>query len=286
MDLIALKTFKTVVEEGSMLLAAKKLHTVQSNITTRIKKLEESLATQLFFRDGKNIQVTPSGRSLLGYANQILQLEQQAISNVAAVGSSAGEIKLGAMEVFASFRLFEPLKQIRAAFPEVKFNIATETSSELVNKVLTHQLDAAFVGGTLNHAELNIKEVVIEELVLVKASEATNTSQHSMIVFKQGCAYRASALNWLTESGNQNIEIMELNTLDGILGCVALGLGMTIMPLSLITHSRHYSQLQYEKLPKHIAYIPTQLITHKKAPCFPVISALADEVYKAHSKNA
>ena len=78
MELISLKTFKTVAEHGGVLAASKLLHTVQSNITARIKRLEEELDTALFYRKGRKLELTPAGTTLLEYANKLIQLEQQA----------------------------------------------------------------------------------------------------------------------------------------------------------------------------------------------------------------
>ena len=64
MELIALKTFETVVEEGGILAASRKLNTVQSNVTSRIQRLEEELETKLFFRKGRGLKLAPSGKVL------------------------------------------------------------------------------------------------------------------------------------------------------------------------------------------------------------------------------
>ena len=53
MQLKSLRLFMAVAETGSFVAAAKRLHTVQSNVTTHIKKLEEELGVQLFHRAGR-----------------------------------------------------------------------------------------------------------------------------------------------------------------------------------------------------------------------------------------
>ena len=65
MDFAALQFFKAVVDEGGITAAAKRLHRVQSNVTTRIKQLEESLGTQLFVRDKRRLRLTPAGGSVI-----------------------------------------------------------------------------------------------------------------------------------------------------------------------------------------------------------------------------
>src|SRR5690349_2444009 len=74
MDLSDLLIFKTVAEEGGILRAARKLHRVQSNVTTRIKQLETSIGAELFFRERQRLVLSPRGEKLLTYADQLLRL--------------------------------------------------------------------------------------------------------------------------------------------------------------------------------------------------------------------
>ncbi|MCD4689529.1 MAG: LysR family transcriptional regulator, partial [Desulfuromonadaceae bacterium] len=78
MDLGALRIFLAVAEEGSISRAAERLHYVQSNVTTRIRRLEENLGTSLFIRTGRGMVLTSAGQNLLGYARQILRTVEQA----------------------------------------------------------------------------------------------------------------------------------------------------------------------------------------------------------------
>ena len=282
MELLTLKTFLAVVDEGGMQQAAVKLHTVQSNVTTRIKKLEQSLDTRLFYREGKTLTLTPPGRALLDYARQMLRLELQAVNVVVHAGNSLGDIRLGTMEAFASFKLPQVLGSVRDQYPNIRLQIETDTSAALVRQVLDHRLDAAFVGGTVNHPDLVAREVVREELVLVR-SAAVAEPQQALILFKQGCAYRASALSWAREQGYQDFALMQLNTLDGILGCVAIGLGITLMPRSLIANSVHSDKLSCQSLPAHIAGVPTQLVQHRNSPTLPLVDTLAAKVTRQFS---
>ena len=113
MELVALRTFQSVVEEGGILAASKKLNTVQSNVTGRISKMEEELGTELFLRKGRGLELAPSGRVLLDYARRMLQLEQQTTAAVRQVGESSGELRIGAMETFAALHLPTALKAVR-----------------------------------------------------------------------------------------------------------------------------------------------------------------------------
>src|SRR5580765_7602887 len=78
MDLSDLRVFSAVVREGGVTRAAERLHRVQSNVTTRIRQLEQELATPLFIRAGKRLHLTPAGQILLGYADRLLALADEA----------------------------------------------------------------------------------------------------------------------------------------------------------------------------------------------------------------
>lgn len=104
MEILALKTFKTMVDEGGIKVAADKLHTVQSNITNRIKKLESELDTKLFTLAGRKLQLTPSGQQPYKYADDILQLEHQAKSAILRDKGNY-ELRIGMPETFAAVHM-------------------------------------------------------------------------------------------------------------------------------------------------------------------------------------
>ena len=91
MDLAALHIFKTVAETGGITKAAARLHRVQSNVTTRVKQLEESLGTPLFHRHKRRLTLSAEGKLLLAYAERLLRLssEAQAALRLAAGMASA-----------------------------------------------------------------------------------------------------------------------------------------------------------------------------------------------------
>lgn len=273
MEIVALRTFQAVVEEGGILSAARKLNTVQSNVTARIKRLEEEVGAQLFYRKGRGLELAPSGKVLLEYARQILQLESQASMAVRQVGIQTGELRIGSMETFAALRLPLALQDLRHNYPELKLWVETATSAELSEAVLEHRLDCAFVGGPLEHPELIATEVLQEELVLVYA-QGVSPQQLPLLLFREGCVYRERALSWQRQCGQQVNAIMEFGTLDGILGCVAVGLGCTLVPRWVLAHSRYRDDLVMDTLDCDLARVPTMLIQHRDTLPLPVLATL------------
>jgi len=274
MELVALKTFQAVVEEGGILAASRKLNTVQSNVTARIRRLEEELGAELFFRKGRGLELAPSGHVLLDYARRMLMLERQTAAAVRQVGESTGELRIGAMETFAALHLPRALKAVRAAHPGMELRVFTDTSAALADKVRQHKLDCAFIAGPVVHPELQFEELVVEELVQVHAA-GSDPLQQPLILFREGCAYRARALAWQRSQGHTLTEAMEFGTLEGILGCVSVGLGWTLMPRRVVEQSLHAADLVIETVPPEIARVPTGMISLREAPPLAALKTLA-----------
>ena len=280
MELVALRTFQAVVEEGGILAAARKLNTVQSNVTGRIRRLEEELGADLFFRKGRGLELAPSGRVLLDYARRMLLLERQTSAAVRQVGESVGELRIGSMETFAALHLPIALKAVRAEHPRMELRVYTETSGVLTEKVLTHKLDCAFVAGPVVHPDLAFDELVVEELVQVCAVGASPVLQ-PLILFREGCAYRSRAIAWQRATGHAVADAMEFGTLEGILGCVAVGLGWTLMPRRVVEQSPHAADLVIETVPDDIGRVPTGMIYLRDAPPLLALKTLGAAVASA-----
>ncbi len=103
-DLTALEIFKTVAEQGGIAKAATRLHRVPSNVTTRVKQLEERLGTKLFLRGNRRLVLSAEGKRLLGYADRLLHLSSEAEA-ACRNGSPAGAFQIGALESTAATRL-------------------------------------------------------------------------------------------------------------------------------------------------------------------------------------
>ena len=124
MELSDLRIFRAVVREGGVTRAAERLHRVQSNVTTRIRQIEDDLDTALFIREGKRLHLSPAGQVLLGYADRLLTLADEARAAVRDP-RPRGIFRLGAMESTAAVRLPGPLNEFHRRYPEVALELRT-----------------------------------------------------------------------------------------------------------------------------------------------------------------
>ncbi len=272
MEIVTLRTFKAVVDEGGIKGAADKLHTVQSNITNRIKKLERELDTKLFNLVGRKLQLTPSGQQLCEYANQILQLEFQATS---AISRDKGryELRVGMPETFAAVHMPLALKQLKQSHAEIRTKIYTDTSDRLVFAVLNNKVDCAALGNAPQHENLIVIPIVQEELVMVTPLE----SDYDPVLFvrDEGCGYRKHALLWQQEACRGADELMVMSSADGILGCIAAGLGYTIIGKNMVTDSRYEKSLVTAPVSHGPKYVQLSVVYRKGSPLEPGVLILA-----------
>lgn len=277
MEIVALKTFLAVVEEGGILAASRRLNTVQSNVTTRIKRLEEELGKDLFYRKGRGLDLAPAGQVLQEYAERMVSLERQTHNAVNQIGEQSGELKIGSMESFAAYRLPVALTELRNKYPQLKLSVETHPTRQLVELVRTHKLDCAIVGGPVKSEQLKTDFLLKEELVMA-SSIGPETANQPLILFRDGCAYRARALQWQRECGYPDMQVMEMGTLDGILGCVAAGLGFTLLPESVVEKASYTYLLHLSKVPEHIAQIPINLICHRDMQASAIIESFQSAI--------
>jgi LysR family transcriptional regulator, cell division regulator len=270
MDLHDLNVFVAAARLGSVTKAAKSLATVQSNVTARIRLLERELAVQLFDRTHRGITLTPKGEQLLPYAQQMLALAEHARAAVSSPGDVRGMLRIGSLHSTASARLPDVLKTYALRHNRVDIGVETGTSAELVDKVLNNRLDGAFVAGADDHPDLDAVTSFVEELVMITPAPYRTVREYlkksrlpKVLVFKVGCHYRQRLERHLSDQGVGIINQMEFGTLDGIIGCVAAGLGITMLPKSVVERSARRKEVSIHSLTRTERHVETQFVTHR-----------------------
>ena len=166
MDFTSLEIFKTVVDAGGIIAAARQLHRVPSGVTTRIKQLEATLGVELFLREQRRLTLSPAGELFLGYVEQLLRLAEQARQAVHG-DMPRGVLRIGTLESTAASRLPLLLALYHEKYPAVRVELATHTTDALVEGVFRRQFDAAFVAGRAEASGLETLVAFDEELVIV-----------------------------------------------------------------------------------------------------------------------
>jgi len=278
-----------VARLGGMNRAAGALNTVQSNVTQRIRRLEEELDTALFERHARGVALTAAGQRLLPYATRVAQLLDEARRAVADDGAPKGPLNLGSLETTAALRLAPVLASFAAAYPEVDLALTTGTSAELVELVLARRLEGAFVCGPVRHPELAEEVVFREELVLVTQrsrldAEALLAARDlKIVVLRAGCSYRQRLEEILARRGIVGLRRLEFGSIDGLIGCAAAGIGVTLLPRGVVASAAREGRVSLHTLPSEAADVETLFIRRRDGY---VSSALAAFLAEARGTPA
>ncbi|MBN3726872.1 putrescine utilization regulator PtrR [Burkholderia sp. Ac-20379] len=268
MDLVQLEMFQAVARHGSIAAAAQAVHRVPSNLTTRIKQLEEELGVDLFTREKNRLSLSQSGRIFLDYTGKILSLVSEARA-VTAGQQPAGRFALGALESTAAVRIPALLATYNQHFPQVALELATGPSGQMIDGVLSGDLIAAFVDGPLDHPELTGFPVFDEEMVVVAPAahapirRGRDADGDALYVFRKNCSYRRHLERWLANDGALHGEIRELESYHGMLACVSAGGGLAIMPLSMLESMPGSQSVRAWPMGKEFGLLRTWLIWRK-----------------------
>ncbi|MFI5400847.1 MAG: LysR substrate-binding domain-containing protein [SAR324 cluster bacterium] len=285
-----LAVFAAVAEAGGMNKAARLLHTVQSNVTQRVRLLEHELGVPLFHRHSRGVALTAAGTKLLPYAHRIGHLLIEAKQAAMDGPEPSGRLIIGSLETTAALRMPPILARFAAAHPQVDLVLQTGTTAALIDEVLARRLDGAFVAGPVRHADLTADTILLEELVIVTApwipsfkawvrSAAREGREVKTIVFRSGCTYRDMLEAQLKVSGVRDIRRHELGTLDGIVGCVGAGIGITLLPLAVVQSALQEGRVAVHPPAGNQALTPTVFI--RRSDCY-VSTALSRFLSIAH----
>ncbi|USG60568.1 LysR substrate-binding domain-containing protein [Sneathiella marina] len=279
MDLAELRIFCAVVREGSVTRAAERLHRVQSNVTTRLRQLEDKLGVELFSREGKRLKLTAAGRTLLTYADQLLSLADEA--EIALKDRQPrGLFRLGSMESTAAVRLPGPLADYSARYPEVKLELRTGNPTEMAALLSAGDIDAALVAEPVALEKFDRLLAFEEETVIVTAINqpdisAPGAAPKCMLVFEQGCPHRRLLEGWYAARGELPERVIEMGSYHAMLGCALAGMGAALMPKSILSTFPEAARLISHPLPKGKNVLRTYYIWRKESPA-PNVTALGE----------
>lgn len=279
MESADLRIFEAVARLGVMGRAAAELNTVQSNVTARIRALEESLGCRLFERHASGVTLTEEGRRLLPYARSIPQLLRDAARAVLDDGVPRGRLVIGSLETTAAVRLAPLLAAYTREYPDVELTLKTGTTCELIGAVREGDVDGAFVCGPVVDDSLDARAMFREELALIAPAGVTSIDaligrgDVRILVLRAGCSYRQRLEMLLAGLGVPKPRMLEFGTLEAIFACVSAGLGITMLPRVLVERTQSAAGLSILTPPAADAVVDTQFLRRRGSLATSALSA-------------
>ena len=278
MELSDLRVFRAVVREGGVTPAARRLHRVQSNVTTRIRQLEDRLGVTLFERVGRRMQLTQAGEVLLTYADRMLALADEAV-NAVRDDRPRGVFRLGSMESTAAVRLPEPLADFSRQHPDVTLELRTGNPTVLSEALLAGGIEAALIAEPVARSRFDCVVAFEEEPVIVTRAghppiDSPDGTPETILVFEHGCPHRQRLEAWYRTRETVPARTIELGSYHAMLGCVLAGMGAALLPESVLNTFPESKRLQIHRLPPGEDSIKT-LLVWRSGQATPNVRALA-----------
>jgi DNA-binding transcriptional LysR family regulator len=248
MQLDQLRYFIAVAGELHFRRAAERLHISQPPLSFHIKALEQEVGTQLLNRNTRQVSLTEAGAAFLIRAKRILSDVAEAAEEVKSISTGrAGSLRIG-FTISTSFHPFfcDSVFRYRRAYPEVMVRLSEFVSGRQLDELLERRLDVGFLRGRFDQvAGLTMNELTREALVLAVHRSHPLASQARISTLslrtEPFISYPANAgvgiyrqiFALCERAGFEPRVIQEALEPSVIMGLVAAGLGVAIVPSSL-----------------------------------------------------
>ncbi|AJP56330.1 LysR family transcriptional regulator [Pandoraea vervacti] len=237
MDLGLLKTLVAVVDEGSFTRAAQRVHRTQSTVSQQIRRLEDDVGRQLLMRDRSGVNVTPTrhGELLAQYARKLLAISMEAVDameNDARVST----VRVGLPEDIDARRMADMLSRFVQTHGDIRLDIVAGMSTDLRERLSAGDLELALVKREPGQGDALMAWP--ETLVWAMAANAdTDALAHApapLALFPQGCIYRQRAIRCLDAAQRPWRMAFGSHSLAGIQAAVSSGLGVSVLPETVL----------------------------------------------------
>lgn len=232
-DLDVLRTLSTGIELGSFAKAAERLGRSTSAVSAQLKKLEDQVGEPVLRKQGRGMVLTPTGEVLLGYAQRLLALNDEAASAVREI-ELQGEVRLGMQEDFSDSLLRGVLGSFARAHPRVRVQARLARNAELLQQIERGKLDLALawdIGTSTPH----VQRVARLALQWVGSAEtpfemASWPAPLPLAALDAPCLMRSAAIAALDKAHIPWRIAFNSSSLAGVWAAVRAGLGVTVLP--------------------------------------------------------
>lgn len=278
LDIDSIRTFVAVCDTGSVSRAAEQIHRTPSAVSMQIRRLEEALSRRLFVKKGRGIRMTDDANMLLGYARQMLRLNNDAIAQFHAPVLE-GKVRFGTPDDFGSRFLPDVLARFHQTHPNVEVDVVLNSSYELRQRLRSGEIDLALATASPNDTTLaqGDGEVLLTEPLVwagLRGGLAHTRNPLPLALAKHGCSWRLEALEALTQAERSYRVSYSSENTQGQLAAVRADLAVAPVPRGLL--SEPFTRIGPEKgLPELGEY---QIVLYRGTPTGEASRALANHI--------
>jgi DNA-binding transcriptional LysR family regulator len=277
-----LATFLAVEQTGSFTRAAARLGIQQPTVSQHIRRLEGQVGRTLVLRDTHSVSLTPDGEAMVGFARNILAVSEQAAAYFSGDRPS-GRLRIGIADDLALTRLPQILRDFRRDNPLVEFDLRVDQSGLLRQRLESDRLDV-FIGKGPS-GEQRGQLIKRERLVWVgtQSTKLDLSRPLPLVVYPAPSVSRAEMRRALNRARLLFRTACVCNGVNGLIGAVAAGIGISAMAASLVP-----AQLStlgtHHRLPE-LGTIDLVLLTNPRKDQHPAVRALISTVLASGSRS-
>ncbi|MBU2870645.1 LysR family transcriptional regulator [Colwellia sp. E2M01] len=258
-NLVWLKTFCSLVDINHFTKTADKLFMTQSGVSQQIKKLEQSLDTQLLIREGKSFSLTDAGMKLYQQGQSLLKSSEEITTLIKQDDPLIGTVKI-MTPGSVGLKLYPQLLDIQMQHPKLIIDYRFAPNASIEQDLLDRKVDIALVTEQPKNASLTSIGVGIEPLVLITSHQIKAINWQTLIDLgfvnhPDGEYHTQQLLNKNFpefEHINQFKQAGFSNQISLILEPISRGLGFTVLPLHAANAFNKQNQINIHYLSKEV----------------------------------
>lgn len=281
LDLVQVRTFVTVASQLSFSGAARQLGLSQSAVSQHVQRLESRVGRTLLERDTHTVLLTAAGEAFLGYAQRMLDLNDEAVG-VAGASEPRGRVRFGVSEDFALTRLPNFLRRFRALHPHIDLEFTVELSVMLHRRLRAGELDAVLamrLNATTGTDAFRPRTLFHDPLVWVSAPDVEVDAHEPvpLVLYPRPSLTRDAALDALVSAGRAYRVACTSGSLSGLRAGSLAGLGVMPFARSLIPDGLVHHDHGLPELPGTAFVLVTRSDTSP-----PAVRALVEALQEDH----
>ncbi|AIR90805.1 LysR substrate-binding domain-containing protein [Pseudomonas cremoricolorata] len=228
-DLDLLRAIVVVADCGSFTTAATRLHSTQSTISQKVRRLEDMVGQRLLVRGNRDVLPTDAGQTLLGYARHMLALNDQMLEALAGarVGTS---VRLGVPEDFVGGATTGALAAFSRRQPQVKLEVTSGLCRDLSQAYDNGELDLMLLKQRRGSREGVARWPERLEWIDSARTPTFAIDPLPLVTFPPRGLYRDDMINALEGLGRRWRISFTSSSLSGIQAAVADGMGISLLP--------------------------------------------------------
>ncbi|MBB3065996.1 LysR family transcriptional regulator [Limibacillus halophilus] len=239
MNFRQLETLYWATRLGSLIAASERLNATQSTVSMRIQELENEFGIELFDRSQRTARVTPKGREMARYAEEILALASSMRENLAAPSSLPGLMRIGVAEVVSATWLPNFVTNVRRQYPKISIEFDEALTQNLIDGLESGDLDIIFIAGRAPGRELTTMSLGFVDMNWAASPEislpnrrlkARDLEKHPTITLTRESHHYEQIEKWFVTGGARFRRPFTCKSLNVCIQLASAGLGVTLVP--------------------------------------------------------